>query len=153
VSFLLAISAGSQHPPETPMITMNSSPWLANPERKLLRAGAFMPLFVCPKCGCIDNTALSGYWTDKHLEGIDKPFCTLCKNGKWHNHFPHEKAPETLDENYVEVMYANGDITMELSKNLDEAVNIAPTMTPDQVEKIKNQIRTERLRKRKRNRR
>jgi hypothetical protein len=67
-----------------------------------------MSLFVCDKCGCIDNTATGYYWTknrtdmfsDKSL--IGKGFCSECapthysdgsktEYGKWHNRFPKRK--------------------------------------------------------------
>lgn len=48
-----------------------------------------MSLFVCSKCGCIDNTATSCYWAlirpcknriyDKSLKGYEgKPLCSEC---------------------------------------------------------------------------
>lgn len=48
-----------------------------------------MSLFVCSKCGCIDNTATSYYWAlirpcknriyDKSLKGYEgKPLCSEC---------------------------------------------------------------------------
>lgn len=70
-----------------------------------------MSLFVCSKCGCIDNTATSCYWAiirpcknriyDKSLKGYEgKPLCSECaaieysKGGKvvvvpgtWHGKF------------------------------------------------------------------
>lgn len=51
-----------------------------------------MPLFICSKCKCIDNTALAvgkdrlGYWG--HSED---PLCTECLNGEWHDCFPKRK--------------------------------------------------------------
>lgn len=78
-----------------------------------------MPLFICAKCGCIENTATSSYWTftlNKKLhyhpsleQYRGKPLCSECgtvnfkedensktiavvEPGKWHNKFPKEKA-------------------------------------------------------------
>lgn len=76
-----------------------------------------MSLFICAKCGCIDNTATSDYWpatsglfTIKYhpsLKGYEgKPLCSECGRlvfdengnnprmfpGKWHGKFPKEKA-------------------------------------------------------------
>jgi len=54
-----------------------------------------MPLFVCSKCKCIENTALAvgrgrlGYWGNS-----DNPLCSECLNGKWHNCFKKEKFDE-----------------------------------------------------------
>ena len=44
-----------------------------------------MPLFICKKCGCIENTALGKYWGEK--EGL----CSECGWGKWHGAFPKKK--------------------------------------------------------------
>lgn len=61
-----------------------------------------MPLFMCGKCGCVDNTATSGYWTQQmaHYEANNesiagfKPLCSLHNPeiGKWHDLFPRKLA-------------------------------------------------------------
>lgn len=71
-----------------------------------------MPLFVCDKCGCVENTALGRYWTkdwedmwDEDNEGL--ALCSecaptkfkdgtststeWCEYGKWHGKFPKVK--------------------------------------------------------------
>lgn len=67
-----------------------------------------MPLFVCDKCGCIDNTALGFYWAkdvdgmwkDGELQGL--ALCSECapkeysdggktRFGKWHGKFTKKK--------------------------------------------------------------
>ncbi len=47
-----------------------------------------MSLFICAKCKCVENTALSSYWWgDK-----DKPLCSECGEfKKWHGRFEKEK--------------------------------------------------------------
>ena len=50
-----------------------------------------MPLFVCSKCGCIDNTACDGNFWDVYT---NNPLCTECNGYKWHNYFPKKKATE-----------------------------------------------------------
>lgn len=62
-----------------------------------------MPLFMCASCGCFDNTALSGYWTQefayfqehKSLNGF-KPQCSLHDPsiGKWHGQWPRQLATD-----------------------------------------------------------
>lgn len=44
-----------------------------------------MSVYICEKCGCIENTALGGYW----MNVIDKEpkACSECNTGKWHNEF------------------------------------------------------------------
>ncbi len=74
-----------------------------------------MPLFICAKCGCVENTALSTYWfrkncryTDGLEEYQDKPLCSECGAvvyddnhnkglivpGRWHGRFPKKPASE-----------------------------------------------------------
>ena len=45
-----------------------------------------MPLFVCEKCGCVENTALGNYWLAKER------LCGECYTGSWHGRFPKRKA-------------------------------------------------------------
>ena len=78
-----------------------------------------MSLFVCDKCGCVDNTALGRYWSkdDPLLWGEDNlglALCTECAPttfadgspvnprimadyGKWHNKFPKKKWDGKLE--------------------------------------------------------
>ena len=77
-----------------------------------------MSLFVCSKCGCIDNTATSYYWFlirpcigrvyDESLKGYEgKPLCSECAAieydkedqlvvvpGTWHGKFKKEWPTE-----------------------------------------------------------
>lgn len=51
-----------------------------------------MPLFICTECGCVDNTATSGYWwRNRESNGAYTP-CSECdpEFGKWHGLFPKE---------------------------------------------------------------
>lgn len=54
-----------------------------------------MPVFRCSKCGCIENTALSGYW----FRNGKPPLCSACDPaiGKWHNKFKKESAVGMLE--------------------------------------------------------
>ena len=47
-----------------------------------------MSLFQCEKCGCLENTALCGYWFRK-----GKALCSKCDPniGKWHGAFKRRK--------------------------------------------------------------
>ncbi len=74
-----------------------------------------MPLFICAKCGCVDNTALTTYWSRNMLPYSDdlkeyqgKPLCSECGMavfdhvngagaivpGRWHNRFPKKQASD-----------------------------------------------------------
>jgi len=58
-----------------------------------------MPLFVCDKCNCIENTALCGYWfrekewdDDGNVIKEDPKLCSNCDpKFKGHKRFPMEK--------------------------------------------------------------
>ena len=47
-----------------------------------------MSIYICEKCGCIDNTALGGYW--KNARNNEPKMCAECNHGKWHGVFPKE---------------------------------------------------------------
>lgn len=68
-----------------------------------------MPLFICAKCGCVENTALSTYWFRENLKYTgeleqyqDRPLCSECGMragktmipGHWHNQFPKRLPTE-----------------------------------------------------------
>lgn len=103
-----------------------------------------MSLFVCAKCGCVDNTATSSYWMLTNEYMVDKfeyakelqPYkgmglCSECGRlatspdgrdvvvpGKWHGKFPKEKATE---EQLKHVGYKN--LTVRDGKYLQDAVD------------------------------
>lgn len=53
-----------------------------------------MSLFECPKCHCIENTAVGHYWGQK------EPCCSECHTGEWHGRFPKRAAEGMLiDQN------------------------------------------------------
>lgn len=76
-----------------------------------------MSIFICSKCGCIDNTATSDYWalmrspneykwSEELAQYKGKPLCSECGHikkegrddivvpGKWHNKFDKKEATE-----------------------------------------------------------
>jgi hypothetical protein len=55
--------------------------------------GKAVPVFICENCGCIENTAVSNYWS----RGNGPALCSECdpKIGKWHGRFP--KIPYSDD--------------------------------------------------------
>lgn len=57
-----------------------------------------MPVFICSKCKCIENTATCRYW----VRGNEPPLCSECdpKIDKWHGIFKKRKATEA-DRNRV----------------------------------------------------
>ena len=51
-----------------------------------------MSIYICEKCGTIENTALGGYWGNL----LDKKpkMCSKCNFGKWHGNFTEEHWSE-----------------------------------------------------------
>lgn len=45
-----------------------------------------MSIYICEKCGAIDNTALGGYW--HNCRKNEPKMCSECNTGKWHGEFP-----------------------------------------------------------------
>lgn len=54
-----------------------------------------MSIFRCTKCGCVENTALSHYWSRVHMDGLE-PLCSECNPeiAKWHGEF-EKVTPES----------------------------------------------------------
>lgn len=46
-----------------------------------------MPLFICDRCKCVDNTATSDFWLQARLASTER-LCTECRTGTWHDRFP-----------------------------------------------------------------
>jgi len=63
-----------------------------------------MPIFMCEQCGCIENTAISNYWTrgdyrserdgEQSGEVDDRALCSECdpETKKWHGRFDKTSA-------------------------------------------------------------
>lgn len=54
-----------------------------------------MPLFKCEKCGCVENTATSNYWSRYTVGEANGPaLCSECDPsiGEWHDTFPKRSA-------------------------------------------------------------
>ena len=49
-----------------------------------------MPLFMCPMCKCVENTALGHYWLPKYKGGTVA--CSECHTGQWHGCFTKRPA-------------------------------------------------------------
>lgn len=68
-----------------------------------------MSLFVCEECGCIENTALCGFWLRKTKDGSGRALCSECdpQTGKWHGRFPKDQydpkvhKPHWIDGGWV----------------------------------------------------
>ena len=47
-----------------------------------------MSIYICEKCGCLENTALGTYW--ENLYNKEPVMCSECSTGNWHNKFKKE---------------------------------------------------------------
>ena len=50
-----------------------------------------MPLFMCTKCRCVENTALGYYWPAKFKDKSPVE-CSECHTGQWHGEFTKRPA-------------------------------------------------------------
>jgi hypothetical protein len=57
-----------------------------------------MPLFPCSKCNCVEDTALSHYWSARLRQ--TSAVCSACDPtiGKWHGEFPKESAARWIND-------------------------------------------------------
>ena len=60
-----------------------------------------MSIYICEKCGCIENTALGGYW--KNARNKEPKMCSECNTGVWHNEFPKKHWSEYGIETLLEL--------------------------------------------------
>lgn len=66
-----------------------------------------MPLFICEKCGTIENTATGCYWWAVN-EG--KPaLCSECHDGKWHGYFEKKHFSELTEKEFEEMRFMNAE--------------------------------------------
>ena len=92
-----------------------------------------MPLYVCEKCNCVDNTALDGnYWQSRKCfsKATELALCSECHSGKWHDKFPKENFNDEpyngkRDSNFCDI------------NNLDE-LNIKDDVNMESVNKVLN---------------
>ena len=80
-----------------------------------------MSIFRCEKCGCVENTATSNYWEQKHPFDGQGPKPLLCSEcdpeiGKWHGAFPKESAKGMVlaSDGFL---YAKEDVASESFKS------------------------------------
>jgi len=97
-----------------------------------------MPLFICEKCGCVENTALGHYWGKdaKCIEGTewDKALCSECapdkflggtnynKGGKWHGRFKKMSLQEYLNNGGQKSDLINFEIAMQDTELLKKTI-------------------------------
>jgi alpha-amylase/alpha-mannosidase (GH57 family) len=94
-----------------------------------------MPLFLCDKCGVIENTALSNYWVKDQTDG-DKALCSECSGDGWHGTFPRQFM---TDEQIAEAANWSGWVYCERLKGVLDAYarRIADERTLQELAKAK----------------
>lgn len=60
-----------------------------------------MSVYICEKCGAIDNTAVGGYW--KNCCNHEPKMCSECNTGKWHGVFDKKLWSDYGIENLLEL--------------------------------------------------
>ena len=65
----------------------------------------FMSVYICEKCGAIDNTAIGGYW--RNCIRKEPKMCSECNFGKWHGEFPKNYWDEFGVEKLLELERRN----------------------------------------------
>jgi hypothetical protein len=60
-----------------------------------------MSVYICEKCGAIDNTAIGGYWKNKRNN--QPAMCSECNTGKWHNVFEKKYWKDYGKEKLLEI--------------------------------------------------
>ncbi len=64
-----------------------------------------MSSYICEKCGCIENTALGGYWSN--LAKKEPIKCSECNTGKWHDMFEKKHWSEYGTQKLLELESKN----------------------------------------------
>lgn len=64
-----------------------------------------MPLFVCPRCRGIENTALGHFWAVRTRRPAEVR-CSECHTGTWHGEWEKEIYDGTQDVFWVGEMHA-----------------------------------------------
>nr|DAS42831.1 MAG TPA: Rubredoxin evolution, hydrogenase, nickel, energy.86A [Caudoviricetes sp.] len=60
-----------------------------------------MSVYICEKCGTIDNTAIGGYW--KNCLNDEPKMCSECNTGKWHGEFEKKHWTDYGKEKLLEL--------------------------------------------------
>lgn len=92
-----------------------------------------MPLFVCEKCNCVENTATSNYWEAKYSteEGRKPLLCSECDPaiGQWHRRFPKRSAVGMLIDQCGNLHYEDEELSPHfriVGKVKTEATAVSP---------------------------
>lgn len=60
-----------------------------------------MSVYICEKCGAVENTAVGGYW--KNCLEHEPKKCSACNFGKWHGELPKKHWTDYGTEKLLEL--------------------------------------------------
>lgn len=78
-----------------------------------------MSVYICEKCGCLENTATGPYWQNKLNN--EPLICSECNTDEWHNKFPKKHWSE----------YGMQTLLKEEKKNNGNAINATDYFTKE----------------------
>jgi hypothetical protein len=90
-----------------------------------------MPLFRCSKCHCVEDTALSNYWS-AHLRR-NPAVCSACdpKIAKWHGEFPQESAQGWQSDERGFLLWSKREVEDWLGRPIEIIGGAATEALPD----------------------
>ncbi|MCC6775610.1 MAG: hypothetical protein IT537_03080 [Hyphomicrobiales bacterium] len=76
---------------------------------------AVMPLYMCTRCGSVENTALGEYWRQEieaHENGKPlEPKCSACiEGGAWHGQFERRRADGYVSDAAGRYIYSKAEV-------------------------------------------
>ncbi len=83
-----------------------------------------MSLFKCSRCGCVEDTALSHFWSARLQQA--PPLCSACdpKIARWHGEFPRDSAKGWVADERGFLLWSKN----ELERWLGQPIDVAGTM-------------------------
>jgi len=78
-----------------------------------------MSLFKCSRCDCVEDTALSHYWSARLHQA--PPLCSACdpKIARWHGEFPREPAKGWVANERGFLLFNKNDVERWLGQPID----------------------------------
>ena len=90
-----------------------------------------MSVFICETCGCIDNTAVSGYW--RNVVNNEPKQCSECNTGKWHGEWEKDHWTKYGVEKLLELEARRDGSMINATKYL-KMIGILPSLATERLE-------------------
>jgi hypothetical protein len=80
-----------------------------------------MPLFRCRACNCVEDTALSNYWSARLQQA--PTLCSACdpKIAKWHDEFPRQPSEGWQSDDHGILVWNKREVEDWLGQSIDIA--------------------------------